>query len=107
MSMYVQTHTITCPVHVPHDMYMKSMNTYTVHAGTVVYMYMRVVTYTYMYSTAHAELTCTYTHVKNVRVISTHHVSGEALFLEYECSRARVLFEYEGSSTRRIGVDHS
>ena len=26
-------------------------------------------------------------------VISAHHVSGEAPFLEYQCSRDRVLFE--------------
>ena len=37
----------------------------------------------------------TYTQVKKyTQVINTRHVSGEAPFLVYECSRARVIFEY-------------
>ena len=58
-----------------------------------VYIYKKATIYTYMYiySTGHRNL---YTIKKYVRATSAHHASGEAPFLEYECSRDQVLFEY-------------
>ena len=47
----------------------------------------------------------TYTRVKkNSRVISARHASGERSSLEYECSRARVILEYEGSSGKKASI---